>query len=121
MTKQEIFDKIADHLLTQNAQCTEPGYNAMCRYRLDNMSCAIGCLIPDELYSKKLEGKEVTNRIVREVLKKADIVNEGRFLVNFQQMHDYFLPVDWSDELLAIAKTYKLNTSVLIKFKKFKP
>lgn len=118
MTKQQIFDKIADHLLTQNAVCTGPADNSMCMYRLDGMSCAIGCLIPDELYSKKLEGKEVSNRIVREVLKKADIVNEGRFLVHFQQMHDYFFPVQWADALLEIARTYKLNTDVVTKFKK---
>jgi len=120
MTKQEIFDKIAVHLLTQNAVSVGPGDNQMCKYRTDDgLSCAIGCLIPDELYVKKLEGKEVgSSRIVREVLKKVGIFNEGRFLVHFQQMHDYFTPTQWPDYLIEVGNNYKLNTDVVTNFKK---
>ena len=119
MTKQQIFDKIADHLLTQNAVSVGPGDNAMCKYRADDgLSCAIGCLIPDELYVKKLEGKEVSHRIVREVLKKVDIINEGRFLGQFEEMHDYYPPFQWPRYLIEIADKYKLNTDVVTNFKK---
>ncbi len=47
MTKQEIFDKVATHLLTQN----EKALNSVggCVYRTDKgLKCAVGCLIPVE-------------------------------------------------------------------------
>jgi len=49
MTHQEIFDKVATHLIKQGRQsATEVGG---CVYRgPNNTSCAIGCLIPDNAY-----------------------------------------------------------------------
>jgi hypothetical protein len=48
MTHQEIFDKVAAHLIKQGRQSALGGG---CVYRgPDNTSCAIGCLIPDSAY-----------------------------------------------------------------------
>jgi hypothetical protein len=54
MNAQEVFDKVATHLLTQ----ARPAFDitAGCLYRAnDGTSCAVGCLIPDHLYDKKFE------------------------------------------------------------------
>jgi hypothetical protein len=66
MTKQEIFDRVWNHLNAQGraaAKQTPLGQGA-CQYRakLEDgtvLSCAVGCLIPDELYDEKLEGQTV--------------------------------------------------------------
>lgn len=55
MTNQEIFDKVATHLLSQGKRSALGGVG--CAYRGDGgLQCAIGCLIPDELYRYELEG-----------------------------------------------------------------
>src|SRR5690349_11599184 len=50
MNAQEIFDKVARHLLTQKEQSRD---SFSCAYRGVNqngkiLSCAVGCLIPDD-------------------------------------------------------------------------
>lgn len=57
MTQQEIFDKVVHHLFKQGKPATDLG---ACRYRTqDGLSCAVGCLIPNELYSVEIEHKSV--------------------------------------------------------------
>jgi hypothetical protein len=58
LTDQQIYDKIATHLLTQNRKAMVKGFNGqeMCKYRTpEGLKCAIGCLIADEDYNVKLE------------------------------------------------------------------
>jgi len=55
--KQEIFTKVAKHLLTQGQRAVAVEGSPACRYRgMNNTKCAIGCLIPDELYEEQMEG-----------------------------------------------------------------
>jgi hypothetical protein len=55
MTLLQISEKIRDHLIKQKAKSqTNDG---SCKYRSGNDMCAVGCLIPDEVYSPELEGK----------------------------------------------------------------
>lgn len=58
--KQEIFDKVAKHLLTQKARCTD-SKTGICLYfdPETKMKCAAGCLIPDRDYSESFEGQRV--------------------------------------------------------------
>ena len=77
MTRQDAFDQIVAHMRHQRAfsighidgQAADEGEEPGCRYRGDNgMKCAVGALIPDDLYSPFMEGKgatalEVTNRM----------------------------------------------------------
>ena len=63
MNQQEIFDKVASHLITQGVQANHrPLLNQgdsypSCAYRGDNGTmCAAGCLIPDEEYKPEFEG-----------------------------------------------------------------
>jgi hypothetical protein len=54
MNKQEVFNKVRDHMLKQNERSTND--TGHCAYRGDNgMMCAAGCLIPDELYNDKMD------------------------------------------------------------------
>ena len=54
MTQQEIFDTVLEHLRKQGkASLSTEGD---CTYRgPDGTSCAVGCLIPDELYDPLIE------------------------------------------------------------------
>ena len=56
MTLLQISEKIRDHLIKQKAK--SESNNGSCKYRNANGNmCAVGCLIPDEVYSPELEGK----------------------------------------------------------------
>lgn len=49
------FQRVKTHLLTQMKKSITPGGD--CSYRdYNGLSCAIGCLIPDEIYNDKIEG-----------------------------------------------------------------
>lgn len=57
MTRQEAFNKVYTHLLTQNSKSTNGG--GTCMYRGENgCSCAVGCLITDEEYRPWMDGLE---------------------------------------------------------------
>ena len=66
MTPQEIFDTVAKHLFAQGRRATiretdiYGEVSAACRYRAeDGTKCAVGALIPDEVYDPKMEGYDV--------------------------------------------------------------
>ncbi len=53
-TKQQTFNKVVRHLRRQGVRSSDEG---VCLYRgPDDTKCAVGCLIPDELYSPRMEG-----------------------------------------------------------------
>jgi hypothetical protein len=74
MTPQEIFDTVAKHLFTQGKpakQMMPDPYNdddtedSVCRYRAaDGTKCAVGVLIPDELYVESMEGQSLSGLIM---------------------------------------------------------
>ena len=54
MNNQEAFDKVIDHLDSMTHQSADS--EGHCYYRSpDGGMCAVGCLIPDELYSIEME------------------------------------------------------------------
>lgn len=56
----ETVKIISAHLAKQRKGSRVDGPDSTCAYRgTDNNMCAIGCLIPDELYNKKYEGKNI--------------------------------------------------------------
>ena len=60
MTQQEIFDTVLAHLRKQG-KASMSGADS-CRYRgPDGTACAVGCLIPDELYDPLIEGADSTS------------------------------------------------------------
>jgi hypothetical protein len=57
MNKQQTFNKVVRHLRRQGRATDSKG---TCMYRTPNgRSCAVGCLVPDELYSEYMEGMAV--------------------------------------------------------------
>lgn len=113
MTNQEIFNKVYKHLLTQNKQAVSYNLfygqkNKLCKYRSKNLKCAIGCLIPDKLYSKNMEGLSVEELAIEYPelgFKKGNI----RLLGDLQSIHDLYDPTLWKQELKDIAKEFKLK------------
>ena len=74
MNRQEVFDKIYLHLIEQGRKSVNS--DGRCQYRYpDGDKCAIGCLIPDELYTPELEGNGVSMPIIEDVLNKITAPN----------------------------------------------
>ena len=89
---QEIFDKVAAHLLKQGRPAREED---CCRYRTtDGLSCAVGCLIPDELYSPSFEGSNAS-KVIRELYARgrADWREHRDLLKELQWAHDENCPL----------------------------
>lgn len=118
MKKQKIFDKVATHLLTQNAQSRaliEDAVGPTCAYRgSEGRKCAIGCLIPNTRYKSEMEGKGVRGLIeqFRPDLPKYFIKHE-LFLMQLQSIHDSWPPKSWFDQLRGVALHHCLDTKVL--------
>jgi hypothetical protein len=103
---QEIFDRVAEHLLTQNQRSSVQTISSpnSCRYRLGELKCAIGCLIPDELYDPEMESHTVVGDSVRYLFDEKFLP----FLHNLQRIHDVD-PVDqWQESLDELCKVENL-------------
>ena len=85
---QDIFDLVAAHLMTQGVVSEDQ--SGQCVYRSpDNLKCAIGCLIPDDAYDPKLEGREGNHPIVLRALGfNTRVDHRIELLLTLQQVHD---------------------------------
>lgn len=115
MNKQEIYDKVYNHLLKQGCAAIEDCY---CRYRTSSGNmCAIGCMIPDEMYDSKMEGDDI--RMVLENFEnvsnffKVESSDDVKFLKELQRAHDFELDVygieGWKRAMRRIALRYNLE------------
>lgn len=117
-TLQKIYNRVATHLLTQNARATKGGYG-QCMYRTsDGLKCAVGCLITDEAYSPKIEFNRMGTEIVLESLAKSGILVDShsklyKMLSDLQRIHDAFAIASWPAQLHHIATKYNLDSSVI--------
>jgi hypothetical protein len=96
MDTQTAFDIVLNHLWLQNA----PAYDnnsQRCWYRHGETGtrCAIGCLIPDQLYVPSMEGRGVHELLVvfpkiKELpaIKALDVGHDLPLYGALQQMHD---------------------------------
>jgi hypothetical protein len=119
LTRQDLFDVIAWNLLRQNAKATAPD-GVKCRYRApDGKRCAIGWIMPDDVYSEALEYRGVPD--VATVLMGTEYGGDyARFLDrhigmlnDFQEMHDARQPREWPVYLRAIAQRHGLNANTV--------
>jgi hypothetical protein len=85
MNLQPLFDEIVAHLRKQNARSLNVSQltgASGCAYRGDNgLTCAVGCLIPDELYSPFIEGSSAsvfTKAVVADGYKYKNATDEIR-------------------------------------------
>ena len=111
MNRQEVFNRVYKHLLTQGVKAEVRGGS---RYRAPGgLKCAIGILIPDELYTPDLEDKTPTAAVVHVVLEKAlgeSLSTEDvQFLNDLQIIHDLTPPEDWEAELKHFAADNELE------------
>lgn len=84
---QEVFDFVLGKLREQKVQARNV-YNTVCAYRgAGGCKCAVGWLIPDEVYSEQMEGNRV-----------GALALEGGFeehmdlLIQLQYAHDAMTP-----------------------------
>ena len=90
---QEVFDIVVNHLVTQR----RPAYNDIrnCVYRApDGLRCAVGVLIPDDLYDPEFEGVGVDS-LIRELFNEdlADWRDHRKLLLALQHVHDKCLTI----------------------------
>jgi len=121
MTRQEIFDKVAKHLLTQNAKArgdVETGGPSGCLYydSETGRKCAIGCLIPQDQYDPRMEdqGCVNNNEMVIDVLKSIGIDcgcngADYFFIQSLQKIHDNNAVSVWKNRLITFAASWDLD------------
>jgi hypothetical protein len=113
VSAQKVFNFIGKHLLTQMEQS---GDEYTCFYRFEKndgkiLTCAAGCLIPNNNYEKKMEGKH-WSAVVRDWgLSKA----HEDLIWKLQSIHDNKEPTDWRKELRNVAEENKLSFRYLEK------
>jgi hypothetical protein len=132
LTKQDVINKICNHLMAQQAKSMNakgPG----CAYRgAGNTTCAIGCLIPVDLYNEAIEGTSVYGTDVVEIIeqlvemptrqesynsielqeKRAAVLD---FLSQLQRVHDTQPITAWASELYDIANEHHLLVPTSLK------
>lgn len=118
MTTQEIFNRVARHLLTQGARAANPVTGA-CLYRApDGKKCAVGCLIPDDKYRADFEGCLMGPGIFEAAVGAPSHERRRDFnlLLDLQAVHDGKMPCNWRFYLEDVSRTYLLNSCVLDEF-----
>jgi hypothetical protein len=110
---REIFYKVEKHLLKQNERA-ESGGN--CQYRTDSgLSCAVGCLMTDDIYDSSFEGVNMQDRRVRKALTPIVGVDyELRLrklglLDQLQEVHDDSPVEHWASNLAQIKLEFDIS------------
>jgi len=119
MDPQEIFDTVARHLLTQKQRAvTTTQKGDVCAYRgADGTKCALGCLIPDSLYSPDMEG-DSAYYVLKTYPAIAAHIGLGNMLLvmHLQPIHDAGDPRRWKQEMLICSTMFNLQADVLAEF-----
>lgn len=122
MDKQQIFNVVADHLLTQNRRsANEIG---SCKYRgPDGTKCAVGILIPDDMYKRRMEGRDIHGLVAASGDRSSPEVfyevpdyfsSEKEFLSTLQSTHDMARIEKWPAHLKEIALVSSLEVTPLL-------
>lgn len=119
MEKQEIFDTVATHLLKQGRRAVNPDIPEMCHYRgAGGTKCAVGVLIPDEVYDPMMEGRTVVGLLSHPEFKIPRWMwNNEQLLIELQNVHD--VEHNWKGSatmkaaLSKVAKESSLTSEVL--------
>ena len=115
---QAVYNKVKEHLLMQGKK--SEAEDGTCMYRgKGGLQCAIGCLIPDSLYSFDLEERMVYNfndeeEDILDVLGEAGIDIHApkmpELLLDLQKTHDNVEASRWGNHLeLVVAPKYNLT------------
>jgi hypothetical protein len=121
MNMQQAFDHIVRNLRKQNAKSHGPyiakdGLKSFgCLYRDgDGNKCAAGHCIPDDKYTKDLEGLSVNNEKVQSVVDVDFTIGTMYLLMSdMQSAHDSYSVHQWPDRWRQIAADYNLNPAII--------
>lgn len=99
---QEVFDFVKNHLFTQGVQSMgEFGVY----HRYDGSKCAAGCLISEQEYSPKFEGKCWLDLVCWGFVPDAHV----DLISDLQRVHDNHVPKFWERELRKVALKHNLT------------
>lgn len=124
MSLKDLFEDVEKHLLNQNCKSVPTGDfarghsgNIDCAYRGQNgTSCAVGCLIPDTMYTLAMEFKSAQSLLALHpnlfdyLVNKYKIVNHSSIpilLNRLQDIHDSKNVIDWPTELSSLKRSYE--------------
>ncbi len=126
MDSQSAFNTIVTHLRKQGERCNDPG--GMCLYRgEDGLQCAVGCLIPDDVYSEMMEGAGTITTLMglRDApswdeeydsypLVYPELANlfadvDLQLLHDMQAIHDNKAPDEWEYHFARVSDAYGLS------------
>lgn len=109
LTAQQVFDRVARHLLTQGEKATAFSRLA-CMYRTDTgLKCAAGCLIPDAEYYDNLEYKSWGELRAEGIVSPA----HSLLILSLQRIHDNNGPSLWLEKLQDLASKNDLSPAIL--------
>jgi hypothetical protein len=122
-TKQDVFDAVAAFLLDPNTKRRSLFYTddtAVCAYRgKDGGKCAVGYLIPDEVYTPDMEIKSVSSLVQDhgDVLPKC-ITDHWPLLASLQSVHDdasnwMYAKRDMKLRLIGVAAMHSLDAGII--------
>jgi len=109
MTKQEIFDRVATHLLGQGCRSARNWPPVLWDKQNTGNKSAIGCLIREDKYT---DAAEMNLAIRKEALTRSGIDDDAyaRLLHDLETMHHTAEVDDWPECLAAIAERYGLRS-----------
>lgn len=122
ITPQSAFDRVAKHLFEQGRRSVKN--SIQCLYRgPDKTKCAIGVLIPDDVYDPLMEGDGADSMIYsyigfQNLLSEDKTTHEwAKFLLDLQRIHDnrdnWINTLTMRNSLLNTAKSHGLDFSIL--------
>jgi len=116
MSVREIFYKVEKHLLKQNERSTGVGEITGCKYRNGRgLSCAVGCLMTDDMYDEDFEGEAVRDKYITEALIPIIGVNKAKkedkleLLSKLQHIHDSASVVNWGIKLRELKLDFNIS------------
>lgn len=121
MTPQEIFDTVAKHLFKQGCRSVEDESldDPACLYRgPEGRMCAVGVLIPDELYNTDLEYQNAAY-LVEKVgspfpeWMKANVNLLHSLQISHDRPHHWLNSEAMRERLRVVATQYDLSSAVL--------
>ena len=118
-TEQEVFDQVANHLLTQGKKsedtksedtCRSNPYDDvnLCLYRSsDGLKCAAGCLISDDEYKPEFEQKNWPS--LQEKFPHMITMKHMDLIRQLQNIHDNLVIDDWKAALIEFSTANNLK------------
>ncbi|MDB4431169.1 hypothetical protein N9137_02140 [Pseudomonadales bacterium] len=107
---EAVIDYVEKHLLEQGGRSID--CDGECAYRGENgTACAIGCLIPNEMYDEGIENHAYDDAfdIIRCNTGDSSLLNINNDVAyRIQIIHDSFCEGSWIDQLKSVRKRHSI-------------